>query len=109
MPDHLHLLAEGLDTSSNLLLFIRSFKRRTSLQFANQSHSPLWQKKFYDHILRPDDHPDSIAWYIWLNPVRATLAQTPQDYPYSGSFTLDLQTITPRSIWLPPWKYIPPM
>jgi REP element-mobilizing transposase RayT len=87
MPDHIHLLAQGLKPSSDFLNFVKAFKIKTSREFANQTNEQLWQKNFYDHIVRPNESAESVAWYIWLNPVRAGLAAHPKDYPLTGSFT----------------------
>jgi len=65
MPDHLHFLSEGNSPRSNLLRFVTAFKRRTALAYKNRTAGPLWQTKFYDHILRAPDQVESVACYIW--------------------------------------------
>jgi putative transposase len=105
MPDHVHLLAEGLEPQSDVLQFMRALKRNTSTQFQRETAEPLWQKKFYDHLLRNNDSPDAVAWYIRMNPVRANLCQRPEEYPFSGSLTQTWkQTRRPDAEWLPPWR-----
>jgi len=105
MPDHVHLLLEGLQPPSNLLQFTKALKTKTSTKFERKTAKPLWQKKFYDHILRRNDSPDDVAWYIWMNPVRAGLCRRPEDYPFLGSFTgMWPKTPRPCAPWLPPWK-----
>ncbi|HXQ25078.1 MAG TPA: transposase [Candidatus Acidoferrales bacterium] len=105
MPDHFHVLVAGLDPSSSLLAFIKNLKQTTSREFQKQFRKTLWQKKFYDHILRPRDNPDGVAAYIWSNPVRKGLCKDPRAYPYSGSFTTDWKkTIFPVELWAPDWK-----
>ncbi len=107
MPDHVHLLFEGLSLSSDMLQFVRAIKHKTSLPFERKTGRPLWQKKFYDHILRRNDSPDGVAWYIWMNPVRARLCHRPEDYPFLGSFTASWRaTPKPHSDWLPSWRNI---
>jgi hypothetical protein len=65
----------------------------------------LWQKKFYDHILRETDNFYAVAGYIWMNPVRAGLCNAPQEYPYSGSFVADWKKgFLPAAQWVPCWK-----
>ena len=107
MPDHLHILVEGLTDRSNLISFMLAFKQSTEKSAAKTFHHPLWQRSFYDHILRGRDSSDSLSWYIWLNPVRKGLCAQPWDYPFSGSFTLDTldwkRSQQPPS-WTPPWK-----
>ena len=105
MPDHFHALAEGLSPESDLLLFVRYFKQKTTRQHSKESGLPLWQKKFHDHILRPEDAPEAVAWYIWMNPIRKGLCTQPNQYTLSGSFTQQYQKkIQPKDQWAPAWK-----
>ncbi|PIR96900.1 MAG: hypothetical protein COT91_04250 [Candidatus Doudnabacteria bacterium CG10_big_fil_rev_8_21_14_0_10_41_10] len=48
MPDHLHLLCE----SDNCLGFLKLFKQTSGYNFKKKTIKVLWQKSFYDHILR---------------------------------------------------------
>lgn len=48
----------------------------------------LWQKSYYDHVLRQEEDLQAVARYIWANPVRANLVQNTNDYPYPGSLTM---------------------
>ncbi len=105
MPDHFHGLVEGIEPESDLLLFVRNFKQTSSREFSKESGGPLWQKKFYDHILRSKDSPDAVSWYIWMNPVRKGLCSLPIEYPYSGSFTEQWEKkAEPLEQWVPAWK-----
>jgi len=109
MPDHLHALVFGLEPASSMLAFAKILKQKTSYEFRRKFSEPLWQKKFYDHILRPKDSPAAVAVYIWMNPVRKNLCKTPHDYPFSGSFVLEdwRKTFSPKELWQPPWKARP--
>ena len=106
MPDHLHALVFGLEPASNMLRFLKTLKQKTAYEFQRKFNEPLWQKKFYDHILRPKDSPEAVAAYTWMNPARKGLCKTPNDYPFSGSFVFDdwRKTFSPRELWQPPWK-----
>ena len=107
MPDHLHAMAAGASEASNLLKFVANFKQETAAEFAGKTRQPLWQFKFYDHILRGNDSADRVAWYIWANPVRKGLCREPKDYPFLGSFTQIGTRIlrgTPSREWIPPWQ-----
>jgi putative transposase len=108
MPDHVHLLLEGLQPNSDLLQFVGAIKTKSTRPFEKKTGSPLWQKKFYDHILRQNDSPDGAAWYIWMNPVRAGLCRRPEEYPFVGSFTGSwAKTRKPFVEWLPSWGKAP--
>ena len=105
MPDHVHMLVDGLRAASDFLTFMKSLKIKTSREFAVGSGNPLWQKKYFDHILRPKESMDAVAWYIWLNPVRAGLAQAPGIYPFAGSFTTAIPKCSAwPDTWVPPHK-----
>ena len=98
MPDHVHFLvsAEG---ESDLVRLVKDFKQRTGWWFRNRyqagglkasptspdSRSSLWQKSFYDHILRREEDANQIVEYILENPVRAGLATSVNEYPYAWS------------------------
>lgn len=108
MPDHLHFLAEGLSSGSRLLDFVYRFKQKTAFEYRRKFGVPLWQVKFYDHILRSDVAMEDVAWYIWMNPVRKGLSRDPWDYPHSGSFTMPWKKKAPAAkCWRPPWKKPP--
>jgi putative transposase len=105
MPDHFHALVSGLDPASSLLPFIKNLKLTTSREYQKQFGEALWQKKFYDHILRPQDNAAGVAAYIWMNPVRQGLCKDPREYPYSGSFVMDWKkAVSPIESWVPDWK-----
>jgi putative transposase len=108
MPDHIHMLVCGLTASSNLLAFVKAIKQRTSYAFRRRHAADLWQKKFYDHILRKDDAVTAVAAYIWMNPVRKGICGDPREYEFVGSFVLDWKH-APRSRkgWTPPWTNAP--
>jgi len=105
MPDHLHALVHGLQTTSDLLAFVKRLKQNTGYEFRKQFHGNLWQKKFHDHILRGNDAVESVAAYIWMNPVRTGMCEDPSGYPYSGSFVLDWTNAPrPAKPWIPSHK-----
>jgi len=101
MPDHLHLLVSGREPDSDCLALINGFKQVTGYRFKQQTRQRLWQHKPYDHILRPDESWEAVAWYIWMNPVRQGLCAQPQDWPFSGSWTVDW-----RQLLAPPGKIV---
>ena len=83
MPDHLHLLLVG-EKKGDLIKTIKTFKQISSNGFKKVHGKRLWQRGYYDHILRKEEKLDIVADYIWSNPVRKGLADTIADYPFSG-------------------------
>ncbi len=83
MPDHLHVLVCGSESSA-LKDFARFFKQLSGFAGKRKVGKPIWQISYYDHILRREEDIEGIARYIWSNPVRAHLAERPSAYPYNG-------------------------
>jgi len=105
MPDHVHIVVEGASDMSDLGQFVKAFKQLTAFHYKKRSGQALWQRRFYEHILRPSDSLDAVIWYVWLNPVRAELCADPKSYPHSGSFTSDWgDKPQNKDGWMPPWK-----
>jgi REP element-mobilizing transposase RayT len=102
---HAYFLCEGLTPASRMLDFAHRFKQQTEFEYRRRTGVPLWQFKYYDHILRRAESKDTVAWYIWMNPVRKGLCAGPFDFPFSGSMTSPWnQKVRPAATWSPPWK-----
>jgi putative transposase len=89
MPDHIHLVARGEARDSDCLAFMRIFKQTTAFRWKQQSGQRLWQRSFYDHVLRDGEDAKDVVKYVLANPVRAKLVASPKDYPHSGSFVYE--------------------
>ena len=76
MPDHVHGL---FSFPPNVIMARRvaAWKGYT----AKSCHID-WQARFFDHRLRHDESQDEKAAYIRLNPVRAGLVRSVEDWPY---------------------------
>lgn len=85
MPDHLHLLVEGRQQESDLRRFIFKFKQKSGYLVSREYGLSLWQKSYYDHILRPEEDIREFCRYIWDNPVRGGLVEHYREYRNSGS------------------------
>jgi len=85
MPNHLHLLVQGADRSF-VPDFVKDFKQGTGYAYRQRTSKPLWQKSYYDHVLRRDEDVRKVTRYIVGNPVRANLVSQARDYQFSGSF-----------------------
>ena len=85
MPDHLHMLVEGVTPSSDLQRFARLAKQHSGFDYAARHGGRLWQEGYHEHILRTNENARAFARYILANPVRAGLAATPGEFPHLGS------------------------
>ena len=85
MPDHMHLLVQPED-GVDVVAFVRRVKSRTTRIYWSEGEAGrLWQRGFYDHVLRGDEDVLHTARYVLANPVRAGLVSEPTEYPFSGS------------------------
>ena len=93
MPDHLHLLLSltevyilkgGAFGERTLQSWVSAFKRFTSRTIEETFKiKPLWQRNFYDHVVRTDESVREICTYILGNPVRKDIVSSWEDYPFS--------------------------
>lgn len=101
MPEHLHIILEGMNKNSNLWKAVKLFKQKTGYWLSKNFDSlvaagfslrskPKWQKDFYDHIHRKDEDLKKHIKYILENPVRAGLVQKWEDYPFKGSLDYEI-------------------
>ncbi|HXP81637.1 MAG TPA: transposase [Verrucomicrobiae bacterium] len=104
MPDHLHFLAFGKAPTSDLPVLAKSFKQKTGFTYQQETGMRLWQKNYYDHVLRANEESKHVAAYIWMNPVRKGLCKNFEEYPFSGSFLRPWKTAATVGDWTPPWK-----
>jgi len=86
MPNHVHLLITPHVEMSRLLCSLKSVTaKRANLQL-HRTGEPFWQDESYDHLVRNNDECRRIERYIETNPVRACLADTPEEYRWSSAF-----------------------
>ncbi len=88
LPDHVHVLAQPLPHSDggvyNLAEIIHSVKRFSVYQInkLRGAKGPIWQDERYDRIVR-DEAEFLEKWnYIRNNPVKAGLADQPEEYAW---------------------------
>jgi len=86
MPDHLHLVVEGLSDDADLQRFVKIGKQRAVYSLReNHLVCNVWQEGFHDWVLRPEQTTENVIRYVLNNPVRAGLVERPEDYPFSWS------------------------
>jgi putative transposase len=85
MPDHVHLLLTGEHAGADIPKVIRAWKQRTGHAYGRDRGYRLWQRDYWDYVLRAYDDVMAIALYIVSDPVRTGLVATAIDYPWWGS------------------------
>ena len=86
MPDHLHLIVEGMSEQSDLRAFVKLAKQYSGYHYRRaHPNRSLWQHGSNDHIVRDDVDLLELTRYVVKNPVAARLVEQPEDYPHFGS------------------------
>ncbi len=76
MPDHVHGLF-SFPPEGEMRQSVNAWKK-----FTAHALSVEWQRDFFDHRLRSDESFEEKAAYIGENPVRASLCETAEAWPY---------------------------
>jgi len=85
MPDHIHLFVYLPPTGMILSAWIQSLRSILGKSLLGLGHQkPHWQEGFFDHLLRSSDSYSEKWEYIRMNPVRAELCSSPDEWPYQG-------------------------
>jgi putative transposase len=97
MPDHVHLIM--FPGAKGLAADMKSFKRASQLEIRQirQSAIPLWQPRYFDHIIRRvRDFWEKLE-YIHNNPVAAGFVAVPSEWRWSsyGAFRKGSSPIVP--------------
>ena len=87
MPDHVHFFVRRPD-DLELGRWVGMLKQALAKQIAPAGTLPIWQRGFFDHLLRSDESYAQKWNYVRENPVRAGLVKKPDDWPYSGEIVL---------------------
>jgi REP element-mobilizing transposase RayT len=83
MPNHVHLLVTPYVVSTEWLGPLKGFTAHQANLLLGQ-RGPFWQDESYDHLVRPGGF-DRVRGYIEMNPVKAGLAATPEQFPWSSA------------------------
>jgi REP element-mobilizing transposase RayT len=103
MPDHLHLLQEAEREDAALLPSIALAKQLSGHAFSLTAGRRLWERGFYDHVLRDEDGTLAVINYIIGNPVRAGIRRSLGEYEFCGSDKYSMEEICAcTEIWCPP-------
>jgi putative transposase len=87
LPEHLHLLIQVLG-STTISEVLHSIQRNFTLNY-KQAHgithkTSLWQRGFWDHVIRDDQDLANHFHYVHYNPVKHGHVEKPEDYAHSS-------------------------
>ena len=91
MPDHVHFFCRPQLNAKRLSDFVGFWKSYTSrridalrLPRSTPAATTLWQREFFDHVLRSSESYSEKWNYVRENPVRTGLVSAADDWPYAG-------------------------
>jgi putative transposase len=77
MPDHIHLLL-NFPGDKSLSRIMGEWKG-----WLGRHRGIPWQRNFFDHRIRNEEQDRNKAGYVFNNPVRAGLVDSPEKWPYT--------------------------
>ena len=109
LPDHFHMIMQLPENDANYSLRIKSIKHNFAKRMkaiyknpnqsqANRREAGIWQRRFWEHLIRNDEDLANHWDYIYYNPVKHGYVQSVKDWQYS-SFHRDVK----RGIYPQDW------
>lgn len=85
MSNHIHLLLSICEEyEKTLSAWVSTFKKYISVESKKRlGVVNLWQKNYYDHVVRNEESMKTIADYILNKPVRKGIVNEWEKYPFS--------------------------
>ncbi len=106
LPDHFHWIMQLPENEPNFSAVLHSIKNNFTRLYKEQmgipkaETYPIWQKRFWDHIIRNKPEYQNLFDYIHWNPIKHGYVTKPEDWPQSSfRFWCD------RGIYPPDWGW----
>jgi putative transposase len=84
MTNHVHALLQVSDTPLSRIMLLVASRYARAVQARLQTTGHLFEKRYHALLVDADEYLLTLLRYIHLNPVRANLAASPDDYPWSS-------------------------
>ncbi len=88
LPEHLHVLwklpENDSDFSTRWRLIKRYFSMGLNAMINHRQEKDIWQRRFWEHVIRNEDDWQKHMDYIHYNPVKHGLVQMLGDWPHSS-------------------------
>jgi len=98
MPSHVHALVTPKVASREWLGPLKGFTGHEANLILGLHGQPFWQHESYDHLVRNGQEFARIQNYIEWNPVKAGLALSAEQYPWSSA-TPDRSAAASQKAW----------
>ena len=100
LPDHFHIIVQptGESNFSDIMhslkpVFTKEYKHMIGL--AESQTLKLWQKRFWDHVIRNDRDLENHLHYMHFNPVKHGYVKKPGDWENSSYFEWEERGLYP--------------
>lgn len=84
MTNHVHALLQVSDTPLSRIMLLVAGRYARGVQARLQTTGHLFEKRYHALLVDADEYLLTLLRYIHLNPVRAKLASSPDEYPWSS-------------------------
>jgi REP element-mobilizing transposase RayT len=90
MPNHVHFFCAPGNEAKDLSIFMKFWKEWTSkkIKINCDIKGHVWQREFFDHLLRSEESYLQKWDYVLNNPVRAGLVEKPNESPWRGEIEI---------------------
>ena len=90
MPNHVHFFCAPGNEAQDFSIFMKFWKEWTSKKMKKECNieGPIWQREFFDHLLRNNESYVQKWEYVFNNPVRAGLVKEAQEWPWQGEIEI---------------------
>jgi putative transposase len=89
MGNHVHILITPRVPVSKLMHSLKRVTGREANRILGLTGQPFWQDESYDRVVRNETEFRRIARYIEMNPVKAGLTATPEEFLWSSARPID--------------------
>lgn len=88
LPDHLHCILKlpenDSDFSTRLRLIKRNFSMMLNAPVNQRKEKEIWQRRFWEHVIRDEEDWKRHMDYIHYNPVKHGLVESPVNWVHSS-------------------------
>ena len=86
MPNHVHVLLHPRVPLARITKGLKGVSARQANVVLRRSGKPFWQDESFDHWVRDLAQLERIRSYIEMNPVKAGLAKSPEEWRWSSAY-----------------------
>ena len=83
LPEHLHCIWTLPEGDTDFSKRWGLIKAKFSKELTGRGTPPVWQNRFWEHLIRDDRDLQTHLDYIHYNPVKHGLVENPKDWPSS--------------------------